>query len=91
MSSRSEFFFRAERRIDESSVRQVRLALGLRLLTLFSHLILFHFSFVFLDLIIIHMSEWILSVVGFVDDRIVLLITFDNAFRCCTNHDNWLC
>ena len=56
--------------------------------TLLAHLILFDFSLVLLDFIVVHVSEGILSVVRLVDDGIVLLITFDNTLGGRANHDH---
>lgn len=56
--------------------------------TLFTNLILFNFTFIFFNFVIVHMSKWILSVICFINYRIILLITFDNTFWSCTNNDN---
>ena len=56
--------------------------------TLFAHLIVLDFALVLLDFIIVHVSERILSVVRFVNDGIVLLITLDYAFRSSAHYDD---
>jgi len=56
--------------------------------TLFTHLILFDVSFVFFDFVIIHMCEWILCIIRFVNHGIVLLIAFNDTFGCRTNDNN---
>lgn len=59
------------------------------LITLFTHSVLFYFSSILFQFIIVHMSKWILSIIWFVNNCIILLIPFYDTLGSCTNDNHW--